>query len=99
MRKEVKLTDMTERNETNQEVQPISFTQILEAIARGVENRLKRTVVANVVTLETIYIARKLHIPEEEIQEWRSSRCYRVKSYEDSSFIQKMGEEEINNNA
>jgi hypothetical protein len=90
MRKETNLTNMIERNETNQEVQPISFAQILEAIAKGVETRLKRTVVVNVVTLETIYIARKLHIPEEEIQEWRSSRCFRSESAKDYPFPQSM---------
>lgn len=71
------MTATTERNETTQEVQRIPFSQILSAIATGVEARLTRTVVANMVTVETICVARKLHIPEDEIQEWRSSRCYR----------------------
>lgn len=81
---------MIEHNEINQEIQPISFVQILEAIARGVETRLKRTIVVNIVTLETISIARKLHIPEEEIQEWRSSRCFRTESVKDYPFSQNM---------
>lgn len=66
-----------ERSETTQEVQSMLFTQILEAIAKGVEARLARTLILKMVTIETICIARKLHIPEEEIQEWRSSRCSR----------------------
>ncbi len=70
------------------------FTQILEAIARGVEARLARTVVLKMVTIETMCIARKLHIPEEEIQEWRSSRWYRLKSAEQTGcpLLQSMGE-------
>jgi hypothetical protein len=66
-----------ERSETTQEVQSMLFTQLLEAIAKGVETRLARTLILKMVTIETICIARKLHIPEEEIQEWRSSRCSR----------------------
>jgi hypothetical protein len=56
------------------------YSQTLEAIAKGVETRLLRTIIVNIVTLETIRIARKMHIPEGEIQEWRSLRCYKSKS-------------------
>ena len=88
------MTRTIEGSETNQEIQCMPFTQILEAIARGVEARLARTVVVKMVTLETICVARKLHIPEEEIQEWRSSRCYRSESDEQTNcpFLQSMGE-------
>lgn len=54
----------------------MTYSQTLEAIAKGVETRLHRTLIVNIVTLETIRIARKLHISEDEIQEWRSSRCF-----------------------
>lgn len=79
---------MIERKETKHKVQPTSYVQILEAIAKGVESRLKRTVIINIVTLETIFIARKLQIPEKEIQEWRTSRCYHSGSTKDQSFSQ-----------
>jgi len=88
------LTRTIEGSETTQEVQRMPFTQILEAIARGVEAKLARTVVIKMGTFETMCIARKLHIPEEEIQEWRSSRCYRSESAEQTGcpFLQSMGE-------
>lgn len=82
-----------ERNRTNQENTGVSFNQILEAIAKGVEARLKRILVLNIVTLETIRIARKLHIPEEEIQEWRTSRFYRSESIEPPFFLRNTEEE------
>ena len=81
-----------ERSETTQEVQSMLFTQLLEAIAKGVEARLARTLILKMVTIETICIARKLRIPEEEIQEWRSSRCFRSESVENYSFPQSLGE-------
>src|SRR4030042_680092 len=88
------MTSKIEHSETNQEVQSMPFTRILEAIARGVEARLARTEVVKMVTIETMCIARKLHIPEEEIQEWRSSRCYRSESAEQTGclFLLSMGE-------
>jgi hypothetical protein len=80
------------RSETTQKVQRMPFSRILEAIAKGVEARLVRIVVAEIVTLETIHIARKLDIPEEEIQEWRSSRCHKVELSEASPFLQSVRE-------
>jgi hypothetical protein len=76
-------------SEMNQGASPIPFSQILEAVAKGVELRLVRTVMAKIVTLETIYLTCELDIPEEEIQEWRSSRYFRSKSTEktDYSFL------------
>ncbi len=53
----------------------MKYSNTLNAIAKGIETRLVDTIIVNIVTLETIKIARKLHIPEEEIQEWRSTRC------------------------
>jgi len=79
-KKKENLDNIFEYHETKQKNQPITFSPILEAIAKGVEARLIRLVIANIVTLETMRIARKLHIPEEEIQEWRSSRFYRPES-------------------
>src|SRR4030043_401065 len=90
------MTSKMERSEATQEVQSMPFARILEAIARGVEARLARTEVVKMVTIETMCIARKLHIPEEEIQEWRSSRCYRSESVEGCSFLQSMREGEQN---
>jgi hypothetical protein len=83
-----------EYSETTQEVQSMPFSQILEAIAKGVEARLVRTVIVKVATVETMFIARKLHIPEEEIQKWRSLKYYRSESADqtDCPFLQSMGE-------
>ena len=53
----------------------MEYSQTLDAIAKGVETRLVRSIITNLVTLETLRIARLLDIPEEEIQEWRSFRC------------------------
>jgi hypothetical protein len=92
------MTSTMERSKTTQEVQGMPFAQLFEAIARGVEARLARTEVLKIVTIETMCIARKLHIPEEEIQEWRSSRCYRSESTEQTNclFLQSMGERKQN---
>lgn len=76
----------------NRKVSRVPFSQILEAIAKGVEARLVCSSLIKLVTLETINIAQKLHIPEEEIQVWYSSRCLRVKLFEESPFIQDMRE-------
>jgi hypothetical protein len=81
-----------EGREATQKLQYIPYSQILEAIAKGVEARLLRTVIVNVVTIESMCIARKLNIPEEEIQEWRSSRFSRSQTIEDCSFLLSKGE-------
>jgi hypothetical protein len=77
----------TKHNEMNREVSHMSFSQMLEAIAKGVELRLAHTVVAKIVTLETIYIARELDVPEEDIKEWRSLRFHKEEISEASPFI------------
>jgi len=46
----------------------------LDAIAKGVEARLQRTLFRNLVIDQTACIARKMRIPEEEINQWRSFR-------------------------
>jgi len=68
----------------------MTYSQTLEAIAKGVETRLLRTIIINIVTLETIRIARKMHIPEREIQEWRSLRCYQSKAGKKTSTLQNL---------
>jgi hypothetical protein len=95
------MNNTNKHNGMNQETSPIPFSRILEAVAKGVELRLVRTVVAEMVTFETIFLARKLEIPEEEIQEWCSSRYFRSISTErtDYSFLHNMGEKEMNNDA
>lgn len=74
-----------ELNKINQKNSLTPFSGVLEAIASGVETRLRRTIVRNIVTLETIYIARKMHIPEEDIQEWRTSRYHKSNSTQNHS--------------
>ena len=63
--------------------------RILDAIAKGVEARLVRSSIAKIVTLETINIAQKFHIPEKEIQEWYSSRCRRAEVPKDNRKFKK----------
>jgi hypothetical protein len=79
-------------SEMNREVSQMPFFRMLEAIAKGVELRLVRTVVANIVTSETIYIARELDIPEEEIKVWRSLRFHKEKLSEAHPFLKSIGE-------
>jgi hypothetical protein len=79
-------------SDMNKGASSIPFSQILEALAKGVELRLVRTVVANMVTFETIFLARKLDIPEEEIQGWCSSRYQTKELSEDSPFLESIGE-------
>jgi hypothetical protein len=86
------MTNTTKHTKKNQEIQHIPSTQILEAIAKGVEARLVGTIVVNMVTIETICIARKLHISEEAIQEWLASRFSRSETVEDGSFLPNKGE-------
>lgn len=68
----------------------MKYSNTLEAIAKGIETRLVNTVIVNIVTLETIKIARKLHIPEEEIQEWRSTRCCQPKGDKIPAFLKSL---------
>ena len=82
----------TKCRETTQESRHTAHSQILEAIAKGVETRLLRTVIVNIVTIESMCIARKLHIPEKEIQEWRSSRFFRSESIGEKSNLWSEGE-------
>jgi cellobiose phosphorylase len=95
------MRDTNKHNEINQGASLVPFSRILEAVAKGVELRLIRTIVAEMVTFETINLARKLEIPEEEIQEWSFSRYFSSISTEkaDYSFLHNMREMEVNNHA
>jgi hypothetical protein len=100
-RKETNMGSIKKHSEMNQGASPIPFSQILEAVAKGVEFRLVRTVVVNMVTFEIMCIAKKLHIPEEEIQEWQSLKYFRSNSTDktDYCFLQNIGEKEVNYDA
>jgi hypothetical protein len=86
------MNNTNKREEMNQDASPIPFPRILEAVAKGVELRLVLTVVAEMVTFETIFLARKLEIPEEEIQEWCSSRYHEKELTGDRPFFKNIGE-------
>ncbi len=86
------MTSKNNPNGVNRDTTRILFSRILDAIAKGVETRLVRTTVAKMVILETLHVARKLDIPEEEIQEWRSSRHLKAELSESSICCQSMDE-------
>ena len=71
--------------EIAQKSRHLLHSQMLESIAKGVEARLVRTVIHNIVIIESMHIARKLHIPEQEILEWRSARFHRSELIQENS--------------
>lgn len=72
---------MVERMNNNRETPDKSgrsYLQKMDAIAAGVQERIKETGFTRRVTDETVNIARSLGVPEPEIERWVSYRLARL---------------------